>query len=381
VNAEFPGLPGDIGPSEPGLDQLLELLTASPAPDELTGESAALAMFRASQQPAGATAAAEPAASAGAAGGAPATVPAPAAPAASGRRGPRRYARRAVRLAVVATVALAGGFAAAAYTEVLPAPAQHVAYRMLGFAGVPDVHRSTRGTPAPGGAHPAGPAPARSGSAATGSPRRSAGPAASASRAARQPAASRSAAAAPAVLSLTVARGQVAAGASDLFTGSLTGQGRPMQGAKLSLFERATGQPGWELAGAATTGSDGRAVFTAADLASNALFRLTGPDAAVSRPVPVTVIPPVSASLAGGPHGGAYVLTASSPLAVPGDAIVLQVQSGGGWLSVRVHQLDSGDLAEFAVRPHLRARVYRVVLPATAAHGRSVSNPVTVLPG
>src|ERR1019366_7456425 len=151
--------------------------------------------------------------------------------------------------------------------------------------------------------------------------------------------------------SLTVARGQVAAGASDLFTGSLTGQGRPMQGAKLSLFERATGQPGWERAGAATTGSDGRAVFTAADLASNALFRATGPGAAgVSRRVPVAVIPPVSASLAGGPHGGAYVLTASSPLAVPGDAIVLQVQSGGGWLSVRVHQLDSGDLAEFAVR-------------------------------
>ena len=42
-------LPGDLGPREPGLDQLLRALTAGPSRDELAGEPAALAMFRASQ--------------------------------------------------------------------------------------------------------------------------------------------------------------------------------------------------------------------------------------------------------------------------------------------------------------------------------------------
>lgn len=373
-------LPGGVGPGEPGLDQLLRVLTSSPEPAELAGERAALAMFRANPQPA-ATAAIAAATSAATS---PAAVPAVASPASSRWRGLRRHGRQAGRLAAV-TVALAGGFAAAAYTAVLPAPAQHVAYRVLGFAGVPDVHRSlpsARGTPAPGGTHLGGPAPVRRASPAVGSPRRSAGAGPSASPTARPTASrSRSATAAPVTLTLTVAHGRIAADAGDVFAGWLTGQGGAIQGAKLSLFERAPGQPSWMPAGAATTGPAGRAVLTVAELTSNAVFRVTGPGAAVSPPVLVTVIPPVSASLTSGPLGRAYVLAASSPFAVPGDYVVLQIGSGGQWLDLRARRLDSGDQADFVVRPHALARIYRVVLLATPAHGRSVGIPVTVPPG
>src|ERR1019366_10201028 len=90
-------------------------------------------MFRASQQPATA-------------------VP--------GGRAPGRHARRVRVLAAAVPVALACGFAAAGYAAVLPAPVQHVAYRVLGFAGVPDVHRgrpASAGSPR-GGAGPCPPA-------------------------------------------------------------------------------------------------------------------------------------------------------------------------------------------------------------------------------
>ena len=342
-------LPGDIGPGEPGLDQLVGLLTASATPDELSGESAALAMFRASQQPATA-------------------VP--------GRRAPGRHARRVRVLAAAVPVALACGFAAAGYAAVLPAPVQHVAYRVLGFAGVPDVHR---GRPASAGSHPGGPAPARSASQTPGRPQRSA--AASASPAVPQPRVSSSAgaaAAAAARLSVTVARGRIAAGTGEVFVGWLTDHGRAVQGAKLSLSERAAGHPAWRPAGDATTGPDGRAVLTVPDLTTDASFRLTGPDGARSQPVLIIVVPPVSASLTSGPRGQPDVLTASSPLAVPGDAVVLQVRSRQRWLSVQVQRLDSGGQAAFRLGFDARTRLYQVVLPATAAHGGSVSNPVPV---
>ena len=94
----------------------------------------------------------------------------------------------------------------------------------------------------------------------------------------------------------------------------------------------------------------------------------------------VIVVPPVSAS--GQRSGGqGDMLTASSPLASPGNAVVLQI-------------LDREALAERAgARPERRpaghrswsralgpGREYRMVLLATAAHGLSVSNTVTIPP-
>lgn len=346
-------LPNDIVPGEPGLDRLVDLLTCSPTPDELTGESAALAMFRARRE-------------------LPATV--------LRRRGSGRQAGHSRRLAAAVAVALIGVFAAAAYTEALPAPVQHVAYRVLGFVGVPDVHHPG---PASGLRHPAGPATTHSTSPSAGSSGRSTAHASPpASSPAPRPSPSSSAAAqVPPSLSVTVARGRIPAGAGGVFTGHLTDQGHAIQGAKLSLLERPAGQPAWHLAGDATTGSDGRAVLAVEDLTTNTVFRLTGPNGAWSQPVLVIVVPPVSISVAAGPRGRADVLTVSCPLAVPGDVVVLQAWSGAGWLTVRVHRLDSGDQAAFLVRPHLTGRVYRAVLPATAAHGRSVSHPVRVRSG
>lgn len=191
--------PGD-GPGEQGLDQLLGLLTASPTPDELAGETAAVSMYRATVRP---PAAEQP------------------------RRQPSRPQRRVtprIRLAVVAAmVAITGGFAMAAYAQALPAPMQHVAYRLLGFA-----------------------------------------------------------------------------------------------------------------------------------------------------------VPAVSASFTGGPGGRSGLLTATSPLAAPGDTIVLEVRSARHWVIRRTRRFDASGKASFAVRRRAKKRAFRVVLLATARHGRSASNPVTV---
>jgi hypothetical protein len=178
--------------------------------------------------------------------------------------------------------------------------------------------------------------------------------------------------------SVTVAHSRIVAGQGVVLVGQLANHGRAMRYARLSLFERTAGQPAWHLARVATTGADGRAVLTVPDLIMNALFRLSGPDGARSRPVLVIVVPPVSVSVSSGPRRQLATLTASSPLAATGDVVVLQRWTGGRWLSVRARRLDSAERAPFLVRSRARRRAYRVVLLATAAHGRSVSDPLTV---
>jgi hypothetical protein len=79
-------------------------------------------------------------------------------------------------------------------------------------------------------------------------------------------------------------------------------------------------------------------------------------------------------------HDRAVVLTTESPLAGSDSAVVLQVQRGGSWHNLRVRMLNARGLVRFGVRRHAKARIYRVVLIATAAHGRSVSNQVPVAP-
>ena len=131
MTSEFPA---DVGPEEPGLEQLLAALTRGPTADELAGEQAALAMFRANIHP---------------------PVPAAAATAILPVPRPTRRLRapglRRWRLAAVGTtVALVGGFAAAAYAAVLPAPVQHAAYQAFGVFGVPDSrHSGAAGTHQP----------------------------------------------------------------------------------------------------------------------------------------------------------------------------------------------------------------------------------------
>jgi hypothetical protein len=428
MSADFPGRPsddlpgaipgdllGDITAGEPGLDALLGMLTAEPTPDELTGETAALAMFRANRHPVTpAPGLHEP----GLAGiglgepglGASATrefepfgfgpyayepeMPGPGAPPVPGPRvpgapvpgpvpggptipvprtpGPRSSGRRRRRIGLMAAaLAAAAGLVVAAYTAALPAPLQQAAYNALRFAGVPAAGHSApsaAASPAPGSAPGHGSSHQPGHSPQPGTP------------ASPKPGASSPApASGQAVLSISDASGRIVAGGDDTFTGRLTGRSGAVAGANLSLFELAAGQRAWSLAGTATTSSSGSAVVSVSDLTRNAVFRLQGPDGALSRPVLVIVLPPVSAGVSG---SGAHVvmLTANSPLAVPGDTVVLQVQSGAGWLSVEKGKLNRARQAGFPVRLKARNSVYRVVLLPTASHGLSVSNTVTVSP-
>jgi hypothetical protein len=179
-------------------------------------------------------------------------------------------------------------------------------------------------------------------------------------------------------LSITSSSGRIMAGEDETFTGNLTSHSGPVAGVSLTLQERVAGQPGWVLAGSASTGSNGSAAITATDLTRNAAFRLRGSDGALSRPVVVIVAPPVTASV--GAHSGAKTATvgASSPLATPRDTVVLQIRSGATWMSVQMARLNGADQASFLVRVRPKLRIYRVVLLPTALHGISVSNAVTV---
>ena len=366
----------DIASSEPGLDALLGLLTAGPIPEEHAGEAAALAMFRSSRRAAAALPGPFPPEPGGPGPRAPGShAPRPLAP---GRRAssPRPTGWRtgsARRLAAAITLAAAAGFAAAAYTEALPRPLQHVAYGVFGFAGVPDTAHHEPATVSPA---PAGPGARQ----AQPSPGAAPPPSASASPPPGASSPGPPLPAGPQALSVTVTSGRIVAGGSGTFTGLLTDHGRPVAGVSLSLQERQAGEQAWRPVGSATTGADGRAVVAASDLTRNAGFRLAGPHHALSRPVLVIVVPPVSARVASGPAGPGGLLTAGSPLASPGDKVVLQVWTGARWRNVQMRGLNGARQVTFLVRTPGTGREYRMVLLATAAHGLSPSNTVTIAP-
>jgi hypothetical protein len=383
VSTDFPGHPrddlsgdvpgehlGDFVASEPGLDALLGMLAADATPDELADEGAALAMFRANRQP---FAAGQPEAWPPAADTRLLETPGTSGPHAGGRtmaarRGSGRPTRRAGLMAAAVTLAAAAGFAVAAYTAALPTPLQQAAYQMLRFAGVPAAHHSK---PAATSSSPPGNTPGQ------GHPSSKPGPSASASP---QPSSS-----APvsltgqASLSLSVTSGRIVAGTNDTFTGQLTDKSGGVAGASVNLLERGAGQRAWHRAGTSATGANGTAVITAPDLTVNAAFRLSGPDGTMSRPVLVIVVPPVSAEVSGSGRMASKI-TASSPLAAPGDTVVLQVLSGKHWMNLQLAKLNGARQAQFMVRSRLMQRRYRVVLMPTVSHGLSVSDAVTVPP-
>jgi hypothetical protein len=380
--------PGEMPPATPGLDQFLDLLTTDPQPDELAGADAALAMFRAH--------------------GPPAPAPAPARPARVRWRMPR------VRLAAAAAViAVVGGFSAAAYAEALPGPVQHVAYRVLGFAGVPNVRHqpATRTGPAAGGGRPQHSSPAAPGgrtspavpgsaqpttSAPTTRPsspaphhsrpgpaRHSASPSPSHSpspSATPSPSPTRSRSAAPPVTPTKVAvlavPHKVTAGATVSIGAKLTGHGQPAPREPVSLIERTAAAPAWHMVAESRTDASGRAELTVADLTASAKFRVTGPDGLRSQSATVVVLVPVTLAQ-GGASGRGAVLVASSPLAQAGDLVVLQVQSGAGWHNLKEKALKANLEAKFGVKRRKLPLEYRVVLRATLSHGRSFSSPVT----
>jgi hypothetical protein len=317
--------PGDPRFREPGLDGLARALTAGPTAGEMAAQDATLEMFRTHHRP----------------------------PA-------RRHAWRTRLTGLAAAVAVLAGGITAAYAAVLPAPAQHIAHNLLGDIGVPDARHIA--APATHTATPPSPQRART---ATAAPRPG-------SRPAPEPAVS------PALV-LAAARSQIAAGQDDVFYGRVTASGRAAPGTQVSLFERPGGQTRWRLAAHTTTGPGGTAMLTVQGLTADASFRLAGPDGAVSGPVLVTVVPPVTIGLADGTSAGTDVVTAGSQFADPGDIVVLERLAGGSWHAIGQQRLTQDHLAAFTVpAPLLAARSYRAVLPGTAAHAPSVSAEILV---
>jgi len=75
-------------------------------------------------------------------------------------------------------------------------------------------------------------------------------------------------------------------------------------------------------------------------------------------------------------RGSAVQLT---PFAQAGDVVVLQERSGGTWYRIGERVLGQDHRAVFTVLVPLSGQAeYRVVLPGTTAHGRSVSGWVRV---
>jgi hypothetical protein len=367
-------LPSEPRAHDPGLDQLFRTLTAAATPEELAGEQDVLTMFRANVRP-------------------PANMaPVPGGPArgrlGSAAAGSRKSATRvfhapfrwSIRLAAAATLAL-GGAAAAAYASALPAPVQHIAHSVLGFAGVPD--NSQGSTPNPRHHHHPRPAaghsataPAQGTTAPTASKSAAASPSPTAS-----PTPTPSVATGPSLLSATAASAEITAGSDAVIDGQLTRSGKGVPGVTVTLYERRAGKLIWQVAGTAQTNADGNVAVQVAALHTNAVFRLKIPGAPPSAAVRIIVQPPIAAMLDPGPGNVRDVLVVSTQYAHRGNVVVLQVQSAkGAWVYLRSKRLTAAGKTKFILSGNrLKNREVRVVLLATVRHGASVlQNPILV---
>lgn len=360
---------GDAGPP-PGLDQLFGALTAAPAARELAGESAALEMFRASRLPA---------------------VPR------------HRPVIRPRMLAAAAVIILIAGFAGAAYGSALPAPVQHVAYRVLGFIGVPNSGGGDSGHSRHGSAgQPSSLSPSQPGKhpvPASGSPSPNPGPssgsathpssAGSPSPTGKQssspspsPSGKQSSSPAPptdVALSATAASSLISAGGDDQITGTLTSHGKALAGQQVTLQRHLHGHPGWQPDGQATSAKDGQVSLPVTDLTTNLAFRLAGPVGALSAPVLVRVIPQLSARLVIGAQDAKARLTVSTQYAVAGDIVLLKKLILGVWETVQTGRLGAAGKHVFVIQvPPNHSRRFRVVLLSTVVHAKAGYGPVIV---
>ncbi len=379
--------------SDPAISALLGALTAEPASGELAGEQAALSMFRGNYNTAPLPAAPPVATAQGG--------PQDARQAANGQptsRLPRRSrggsiwspARR-LRLGLAAAAAAAViGSVSAAYAAALPPPVQHFAHEILGFAGVPDSRQSSQSATVPGGSssHGASRHPRATGtghpSSSPATPRPSSGsqsaPAKRSASASPSPSPSATSSGAPGTeqLAISAASTQIAAGATAVLTGQATQGGKPVANATLTLLERTVARPRWRPVGSAVTSAAGDAVVDVSDLATNAVFRFTDAKGGISGRVIVTVVPAVTLQLTTGPHGRVDALVVSSPYAQPRNFVLLQVQAGSGWVTIRERRIGVGLSRTFLVRARrLEGRTVRAVLPATLRHAAGLSNLVT----
>lgn len=384
----------DAGSRDPGVSALFDHLTRPGTPDELAGEQAARAMFaaanavRAQPRTAGIT-------------------QSPPRQLASRRTADRRTRKAPVRrggqvggrlIAAATVIAAAFGFAAAGYAEVLPPPLQHVAYQILGFAGVPNAPGSpgstlTSGPAASRSRHPGGrptsaqpttggqasPSPSpgtTSSTSASPSPRHHSPRPGSPSPTPSSPGSPSPSG--PVSLLLSAAQSQIVAGDSVQFTGSLTKDGQPEPGIRLTLLELIAGHSTWKRVAHARTGAQGELTLTVSAVTKNAAFLIADPHGARSSEVSVVVAPPVSLSVARVSHR-VDRLAVASPLAQRGDVVELEVSaSDGSWRVLQTHRLHKAGRTAFTVVVRKVSLTYRAVVLATDVHGQSVSTTVTV---
>jgi hypothetical protein len=339
VSADVPDL---TEPADPALNGLIRALTADGTAAELAARPAALAMFRDSRRP--------------------------------------RHRRFAVSMGTAAAAVVLAGGISAAYAAALPAPVQHIAYGMLGSIGVPDTHRVMPSPGSSSGLHGLAATSPPASSARGSAPPRSSAPASSAPASPGCPCpASQPEAGVASTLVLTTAQAQIPADGDAVLSGRLAAGSRPEAGVRVRLYERPAGTSDWWEAASGVTDGSGDVTLTVPGLISNAAFRLAGPKGAVSAPVAITVIPQVFLDVTPGLLPGRDRLTVLAPFADPGDVVVLQERSGGVWHRVAAHGLGLDDRTFFSVLiPAAGDAEYRVVLPRTIAHGRSVSSPVPI---
>ena len=353
ADLEAAGLP----PDEPGTSAVLAALAAPPSAAELAGERAALAMFRVNF-------------------GVPAVAHEGAAR--SRKRGLSTGWR--IRIGLAAAVVLtAAGTVGAAYAAALPAPVQHLAYRVLGFAGVPDSQHAGSG---PGHAHPGAhpSAPVTGPGAGHASPAPTQPPVGSQTPSSPAPGPSSHAAGQSWRGSIAASQHQIAAGDTATLTAGVTQGGHHLAGATVTLLERPAGQVAWRSEGTVVTSSSGQATVRVSGLRTNADFRFTGEGGAVSPTVTVTVVPAITLQLLSQPRAHRRTaLIAKSPFAWPGDVVVLQLESGSTWIDLKTGRLGVHEQRIFLISSRLAAgRTFRVTLPATGRHAESLSGLLTL---
>jgi hypothetical protein len=344
-------------------DPVFRALTGPATSDELVGEADILAAFRA----------------------------------ANASRPMRRFAARVGTSGAVAVVAVAlSAGAAAAYTAELPAPLQQIVHDAAGPIGVPapkhHPHHPGSGGSKSSSPTVAGPAPAVAptgtpGAAAGGTTRPHLTPTSLPSSPTSSPVVtstapivvgapsptptqSRKASLVGASLTLTITQTEVQVGSITTVTGQLDGADRtPIEGRRVGLFERLTGEPHWTRVGdAVVTSATGGAMFTV-PVDHNARFVLRARRHVHSSVVKVVALPVIT-------------VTPAPSETTPGQETVSVTVTGGeegdviglNWFAGRKrHQqttLDAAGTATFTVRvPQHRTVTYQLYLRGTQAHG------------
>ena len=311
----------------------------------------------------------------------------------------QRRGARLRRLGVGGTTAavvigLSGGFAAAAYTNALPDPAQHIAHRALGSLGVPDTSASNPDdvTPAPAtsggaghqglGTPPAGgtesspaPAPAPSSAAST-APGPAPTPTGSASPAPSAPSPSAPSSPPPtgdpdtpqraASVSASAPVSRVEEGASVPIAVSVTSTAGGAWADRLVTLVAEPANGSRRVVGHARTDDRGNASITTPAILRTTRFWIVA-NGAHSEGIRVVVVPDLEARYSNG-----QILVSTSQTWA-GDTVVVSVKGDG----VARLTLDSSGEGVVAVTSARRPILYGVRLPGTAAHA-SAHTVVTV---